>query len=83
MKTENSSAIGNEIIGKISYVSTKGTIGWICPLCNCGISPWAIICPCQGPKIEETTTTTEEANAGEWRWYVYPPDKTGEVGNGK
>jgi hypothetical protein len=20
--------------------------GWICPVCGCGLSPWAMACPC-------------------------------------
>ena len=32
-----------------------GMIGWICPICGRGLSPFTSYCPCKGwPKIEVT-----------------------------
>jgi len=35
--------------------STGGMIGWICPICGRGLSPFTSYCPCKGwPKMEVT-----------------------------
>jgi len=29
------------------HVVTKGALGWICPICDQGVSPWVDVCPCR------------------------------------
>ena len=32
----------------------KGMLGWICPVCGRGLSPFTSMCPCKAPKWEIT-----------------------------
>ena len=35
--------------------SYSGLIGWVCPVCGRGLSPYTAVCPCQNQKGWEIT----------------------------
>ena len=35
--------------------SHSGLIGWVCPVCGRGLSPYTTVCPCQNQKGWEIT----------------------------
>lgn len=37
---------------------SNGMVGWICPVCGKGLSPWTSECSCRGSKLEITCNAT-------------------------
>ena len=63
--------IGPDFDGPLPYTpnipyyddkKTGGMVGWICPVCGKGLSPWTSECSCQGSKLEITCNSTNLIN---------------------
>ncbi len=56
--TEEERKCINNYIYRISkeYEPSYGMIGWICPVCGRGLSPYTYICPCKNGNIKYDVT---------------------------
>ena len=44
-----------EAPSKQKTINPPKMVGWICPVCGRGLSPWTSACPCKGGKGWEVT----------------------------
>lgn len=41
--------------GVSKTINSPAIVGWICPVCGRGLSPFTAVCPCKGSKGWEVT----------------------------